>query len=181
LNIAKKNDCFPDLFSRIQATNPAKYTQFADSLQSPPPAQALPLIPPVPASRATTPKAQILVIEDDLTWQAILQEYLTEAGHQVHLAATFDEAHQQLRLNRFQLVTLDARLQSGLQTQEGLLLLNYIRHQLKATLPIIIISGEIDRRNLIRAFRDFAVSNVLLKEDFDYNQFIQAVNTALAP
>ncbi len=176
----ENNDLFPKLLTHLQTANPAKYAQLAHSLQTPPLAQPQPLAPPSPASLTAAP-AHILVVEDDPTWQAILQECLVEAGHQVHLSATFDEARQQLRYNHFQLVTLDARLQSGPQTQEGLLLLNYIRHQLKTDLPIIIISGEIARRDLIRAFRDFSVSNVLLKEDFDYDHFTQAVKAALAP
>ena len=122
---------------------------------------------------------RVLVIEDNAMWQEILQESLTEIGCLVEVAGTFGEARQKLQSNRFNLVTIDAHLGRELETQEGILLLNYVRNRFGTALPVIIISGEIDKRDLVRAFTKYSVTNVLLKEHFEYDEFREAVREAL--
>jgi CheY-like chemotaxis protein len=123
--------------------------------------------------------SRALIVEDDPVWQDIVQECLEEIGCLVELAATFTEARSKLQDLRFDLVTIDAHLGQRLETQEGILLLNYVRNRYGPALPVIIISGEIERRDVIRAFKKYAVTNVLLKEDFEYDEFRNAVRDAL--
>ena len=122
---------------------------------------------------------RVLVVEDDPIWQDILRESLTETGCLVEIAGAFNEARSKLQNQRFNLVTIDAHLGRQLQTQEGILLLNYVRNHFGPAVPVIIISGEINRRDVIRAFKQFSVTNVLLKEDFEYDNFREAVRDAL--
>jgi CheY-like chemotaxis protein len=122
---------------------------------------------------------RVLVVEDESLWQDIVQECLEEAGCLVQVAATFAEARTKLQNHRFDLVTIDAHLGQKLETQEGILLLNYVRDRYGPALPVIMISGEIDRRDVIKAFKKYAVAHVLLKEDFEYDEFRDAVRDAL--
>ena len=46
-------------------------------------------------------------------------------------------------------------------------------------LPVVIVSAEIDKRDIVRAFRKFSVSNVILKQYFEYDEFYAAVRDAL--
>jgi CheY-like chemotaxis protein len=122
---------------------------------------------------------RVLVVEDDPIWQDILRESLTETGCLVEIAGAFNEARNKLQSQRFNLITIDAHLGQQLQAQEGILLLNYIRNHFGPAAPVIIISGEINRRDVIKAFKQFSVTNVLLKEDFEYDKFREAVRDAL--
>ena len=123
---------------------------------------------------------QVLVVEDNPMWQEILQESLTELGCLVEIAGTFGEARQKLHQgNRFNLVKIDAHLGRELETQGGILLLNYVRNRFGTALPVIIISGEINKRDLVRAFTKYSVANVLLKEYFEYDEFRETVREAL--
>lgn len=126
-----------------------------------------------------TSHANVLVVEDDQLWQSILRDWLVEAGYLVEIAATFKEAQSKLQSDRFGLVTIDANLSDNLGTREGMLLLDYIHSRFNPPLPVIIISGEIERRDLIRAFKKFSVMHVLLKEEFELDEFGEAVKDAL--
>lgn len=122
---------------------------------------------------------RVLVVEDDPLWQEILQESLSEIGCLVEIAGAFSQARHALQNKKFNLVTIDAHLGHELEAQEGILLLNYIRNHFGPALPVIIISGEIDKRDVVRAFKKYSVTNVLLKEHFEYDEFQEAVKDAL--
>lgn len=122
---------------------------------------------------------RVLVVEDEPIWQEILQDTLQDTGCLVEVAGSFSEARHKLQSGRFNLITIDAHLGHELEAQEGILLLNYVRNRLGAAVPVIIISGEIDKRDVIKAFKKFSVTNVLLKEYFEYDEFREAVRDAL--
>ena len=132
-----------------------------------------------PPAQVGSPAGSILVVEDEKIWQEILQEGLTEAGYQVELATSFSEAKTRLNQTRFDLVTIDARLHDGSNRHDGMLLLDYIHNHFGDSLPVVVISGQIDKRNLVRAFTKFSVANVLLKEDFEYDEFRRVIQAAL--
>ncbi len=133
------------------------------------------------APAATAPTGQaVLVVEDDSTWQEILREYLVGFGCVVEMAATFAEARSKLKTGQFSLVTIDAHLSPNVQSSEGMLLLDYIRNRLGPDFPIIIVSGAINKRDLVRAFQQYAVKSVLLKDDFEFDEFQTAVEEALS-
>lgn len=192
IEYCEKNNVFAELLTLVSHKNPRKFAEFAGSLQKSTPvpqvqADQLKLPgPPIPVSvpqfdadPTSRPPARILVVEDDPMWQAILQDCLIEAGYLVELATTFNEAREKLQDSQFKPVTIDASLQPKTERHESILLLDYIRSRLGTTLPVIVVSGEIDRRDPIRVFKKLSVANVLLKGDFDYGEFNQAVREAL--
>ncbi|MBN1219385.1 MAG: response regulator [Anaerolineae bacterium] len=121
----------------------------------------------------------VLVVEDNPAWQDILREYLAGLGCGVDLAVDFCEARDKLQAGHFDLVTIDAHLGPQVKAYEGMILLDYVRSRFGSDFPIIIVSGEINRRDLVRAFQKFGVTNVLLKENFEYDEFRLAVQNAL--
>lgn len=123
----------------------------------------------------------VLVVEDNAAWQEILREYLLELGCRVDIAVDFSEARDKLNGNSYSLVTIDAHLGPQTRAHEGMLLMDYIRNRFGAELPIIVVSGEINKQDLVRAYQKFAVNSVLLKENFECNQFQTAVLKALRP
>jgi CheY-like chemotaxis protein len=122
---------------------------------------------------------RVLVVEDDPVWQEILYDSLVEVGFSVEIADTFTKAQKKLRAERFSLVTIDSHLSHEVQTQEGILLLDFIRKRFGLNLPVVIVSAEIDKRDIVRAFRKFSVSNVILKQYFEYDEFYAAIRDAL--
>ena len=121
----------------------------------------------------------VLVVEDNPAWQEILREYLVELGCVVDIAVDFTEARSKLQDGQFSLVTIDAHLGPRTRANEGILLMDYIRNQVDSQLPIIVVSGEINKQDLVRAFQKFAVVSVLLKEHFECSEFQAGVRKAL--
>lgn len=121
----------------------------------------------------------VLVVEDNPAWQEILREYLVDLGCVVEIVDDFAEARDRLQDGRFSLVTIDAHLGPRARANEGMLLMDYIRNRFGAELPIIVVSGEINKQDLVRAYQKFAVNSVLLKEYFECNEFQSAVLEAL--
>ena len=134
-----------------------------------------------PASNPATVGKSVLVVEDNPAWQEILREYLVELGCVVDIVADFAEARDRLQDGQFSLVTIDAHLGPRARANEGILLMDYIRNRLDSKLPIIIVSGEINKQDLVRAFQKFSVTGVLLKEHFACDEFQAAVLKALQP
>ena len=133
---------------------------------------------PLPVQKPVLP-SRVLIVEDNQMWQDILRDCLVEAGHLVEVVPSLREARNKLQAGSFKFITLDANLSDGLGTSEGMLLLDFIHNQFNPPLPVIIISGEIERRDLIKAFINFSVVLVLLKEEFDLDEFRRAVEAAL--
>lgn len=80
----------------------------------------------------------LLVVEDEPDIAQLLRLLLTQAGYQVILAATLDEARTLLATRPFAAVTLDLRLPDG----NGLQLIRELRnHPATATLPVLVISA----------------------------------------
>lgn len=135
----------------------------------------------LPHPNPSTAGKSVLVVEDNPAWQEILRDYLVELGCVVDIVADFAEARDRLQDGQFSLVTIDAHLGPRARANEGILLMDYIRNRLGPELPIIIVSGEINKQDLVRAFQKFSVTGVLLKEHFACDEFQAAVLQALQP
>ncbi len=121
----------------------------------------------------------VLVVEDSPAWQDILREYLLDMGCMVDIAHDFAAAREKLKAGYFDLVTIDAHLDPRTRAHEGMLLLDYIRNRLGPDFPVIIVSGEINKQDLVRAFQKFSVTAVMLKENFECDEFRDVVQAAL--
>ncbi len=85
----------------------------------------------------------LLLVEDELTSQRALAEYLERIGYEVHAAATAHEAMRLWDAHRADLVLLDL----GLPDLDGVDVIRRIRRE--ATTPIIILSARGDERDKI--------------------------------
>lgn len=90
---------------------------------------------------SVSPRARILVVEDELLIRLVVSDYLRDAGYDVVEAFNGDEALALLQLRlRFDLVITDVRMPG---TLDGMALLGVIR-ETRPTLPVIVTSGHLD-------------------------------------
>ena len=103
-------------------------------------------------------RAVVLVVEDEVSVQAMLSAVLTFAGFAVRPARTVAEALSILGTEHIDAMTLDVRLTDpeGLQ-QSGLTLLSYLRVTPEyVTLPVIIFTGALSLSEAEFAIRHHA-------------------------
>jgi DNA-binding NarL/FixJ family response regulator len=107
----------------------------------------------VPAASETR---QILVVDDDRNFRALIREELERAGFAVHEASDGEQALATARANRPSLVVLDVCL-PGISGYE---VLRALQETVRADLPVLFMSGE-------RTDKNDRVSALLLGAD-DY-------------
>jgi DNA-binding response OmpR family regulator len=91
--------------------------------------------------------SRILVVEDDRSVGRVVEVSLGLAGHEVQLATDTSAGESAIRANGHDLVILDVNLPGG----TGLELLRLIRHELGRTTPVIMLSGQKQEDNIVRA------------------------------
>jgi two-component system NtrC family response regulator len=87
-----------------------------------------------------TKPLRILVCDDDLAIRSSLKFLLTKAGYEVDLAAMPEEILNKIRHHDFSLVLLDMNFSMTITGDEGLEILEKIRH-LKPAVPVILITA----------------------------------------
>lgn len=90
---------------------------------------------------------RILVVEDDRSVGKVVEVSLGLAGHEVELATDAVTGASALRADGHALVILDVNLPGG----TGLELLRLLRQELGRTTPVIILSGQRQEDNIVRA------------------------------
>ncbi len=80
---------------------------------------------------------RILVVDDEANIRRLYSDELTDAGYRVHSVATWDEARQSIDRERFDLVTLDIRMQGGIDGIEALRLIK----ELRPGLPVVLVTA----------------------------------------
>ncbi|AIL13200.1 chemotaxis protein CheY [Candidatus Paracaedimonas acanthamoebae] len=87
--------------------------------------------------------SHLLVIDDDRRLRELLQKYLEENGYQVLVAASAQEARQQL-IQELRLIVLDLMMPE----ESGLEFLKWLRHDMKNEIPVLMLTamGEVDHR-----------------------------------
>ncbi len=85
-------------------------------------------------------KRRILIVEDDISFGALLQNWLKKNGFEVALSVTAEQAKREVLKNSFSLILTDLRLPDG----DGIMLLTWFNEQKRKT-PVIIMTsyGEI--------------------------------------
>jgi DNA-binding response OmpR family regulator len=94
-------------------------------------------------------KKKILVVEDDRSVGKVVEVSLGLEGHDVQLAINAQEGESALRAEDHDLVILDVNLPGG----TGLELLRLVRGELVRETPVIILSGQKQEDNIVRALR----------------------------
>jgi DNA-binding response OmpR family regulator len=109
---------------------------------------------------------------------------LEQEGYAVITASDFEDAYKALQAQRFDLVTLDVRLEDKhLFNVQGLKLLQLIKEQQTDTKVIILTAyPESIREDFLEEQRaDALILKVPPKSYFDTNDFLQMVSTLLSP
>ena len=88
--------------------------------------------------------SKILIVEDDLSIQALLHDFIEEAGHSVELAADGVEALAKYSEQPFDLILLDIMLPKI----DGYIVCEYIRQ--KSDVPIIMLTALDSEENQLK-------------------------------
>jgi len=121
---------------------------------------------------------KILIVEDDITFGAMLQSWFDRNGFEALLLSSVEQAKKALLKNDFNLVLTDLRLPDG----DGIMLLAWIKERI-AHLPVIIMTGYAEIQSAVSAIKlgafDFLekpVNPSILKQKIE-----QAIQTDKAP
>ena len=91
---------------------------------------------------------KILIIEDDLSFGVMLQEWLTREGYETVFLSGIEKAKKEIQRQTFDLILSDLRLPDG----DGILLLTWIKEQ-KKQLPVIIMTNYAELQNAVLAMK----------------------------
>lgn len=121
-----------------------------------------------------------LVVEDDAAWQTILAEVLGDLGLAVDVAATLDDAVQQMRAAPHRLALIDLALDSrNHRNQDGLAVLNAVREYDPGCISILL-TGYATVEIAVRALTDYGTFTCLRKENFTRASFREVLHKALS-
>jgi len=117
-------------------------------------------------------QANILVIDDEETIQALFKETIEESGHRVTAVGTSSEGLELAKQRDFDLIFLDLKMPG----MDGAELFRQIR-RMKPKLPVIIITGYPESKMMARALAHgpFGVMN----KPFSDSDILMAVDTFL--
>ncbi|MBS1500859.1 MAG: sigma-54-dependent Fis family transcriptional regulator [Bacteroidetes bacterium] len=118
--------------------------------------------------------AKVLLIDDDLTFSQLVQNFLRKSGHEITASASVKSGFKLLSNQQFDLLLLDYRLPDG----TGIDLLHDIRLK-NIALPVIIMTSLNDVRTAVRAMRSGAFDYVTKPVNPD--ELLLIINSALSP
>lgn len=68
--------------------------------------------------RGSQPIRKVLVVEDDTTWQEILQLRLTKTAHKIDIVGSIGSMYEKLKDNEYGFIILDNKLPDGMGFDE---------------------------------------------------------------
>jgi DNA-binding NarL/FixJ family response regulator len=127
-----------------------------------------------------TPDAvRALIVEDDPSWQQILNEILADCGLIVDLAANLDEAVRSLRENPHRLAVLDLSLGGrDHRNQDGLSVLAAVRRHDPGCVTLFL-TGYATVELAVSVIQDHGAFTFLQKETFKRSHFRELVKQSL--
>lgn len=118
--------------------------------------------------------AQILIVEDDITFSQILDTFLKKHGHHTTLSYNIKDGTKTLRDKKFDLVLLDYRLPDG----TGFDVLEFIHNSYHGPqLPVIIMTSFHDIRTAVKAMQQGAYDYITKPVNPD--ELLMVMQTAL--
>ena len=119
----------------------------------------------------------VLVVDDDRMFREVVRMRLAAAGYQTFVAANVEEAWQQVRAHRPDVVLLDLVMPEA----DGVSFLRRLRGdpELAAT-PVIVVSG-VSFMALTKAAEQLGIQSQLIKSRFSLNDLVQRVTSLLPP
>ncbi len=128
----------------------------------------------------TQPIVRTLVIEDDVSWQQILSEILTDVGLFVEVASNYEEALNILKLKPHRLAIVDLSLSgSDHHNFDGLRILEAVR-QMDPGCQTILLTGYATVELAVSVLTEYGAFTFLRKENFQRTQFRELIRRALA-
>lgn len=126
------------------------------------------------------PEARALVVEDDRSWQQILNEILTDAGLTVDIADSLESAVASLRAAPHRLAVVDLSLGgSDHHNRDGLQVLDAVRRHDPGCVPLLL-TGHATVELAVSALTEHGAFTCLRKETFQRAQFRELIRRALA-
>jgi two-component system response regulator AtoC len=101
----------------------------------------------------------ILLVDDEVLFCEMVQEYLTCLGCNVTVAENGSRAYEQTRVKRFDLVLMDINMPK----MDGIEAIRAMRER-QPRIPIILMSGDMDHRKINEALSQGATA--FLKKPF---------------
>ena len=123
---------------------------------------------------------QVLVVEDDAGWQAILVELLSDAGHQTQLCRSYGEAIGVFKRQSFDLAVVDLSLASSAASDGNVDGLRVLMTCQNVGVPAIVVSGMASPQDAERIYREFGAFAFLEKQSFSRKAFSQTVHETLS-
>jgi DNA-binding NarL/FixJ family response regulator len=121
-----------------------------------------------------------LVVDDDNSWQQIISEILSDAGLEVDLAISPEEAFRALKKYPHRLAIVDLSLSANDHNNtDGLRVLNAI-HQHDPNCRAILLTGFATVELAVAALTDYGVYTFLRKENFSRGQFQELIRRSMA-
>jgi DNA-binding NarL/FixJ family response regulator len=121
-----------------------------------------------------------LVVEDERSWQQILNEILTEAGLTVDIAEDLETALVRLRATPHRLAVIDLSLGGGdYHNQDGLRVLDAVRRHDPGCVPLLL-TGFATVELAVSALTEHGAYTCLRKESFCRADFRDLLGRALA-
>jgi two-component system response regulator HydG len=94
-------------------------------------------------------KHTILIVEDDASFGVMLQTWLKKNGYDAVLATRYAQAKKEISSRGFDLILTDLRLPDG----DGILLMSWVREQLKSRVPFIVMTGYAEVQTAVSAMK----------------------------
>lgn len=125
---------------------------------------------------------KLLIVDDERAFLMVLREFLTQSDLYIDTAETFEEAMTYIENGFYDCVISDIRL-TGAFSDEGLQILQYVKHRTPGT-KVIIITGYDDPALMYRAltlgadyfFEKPVSANVLLNAIMTTNKGCTGLN-----
>ncbi len=128
----------------------------------------------------TSPKNRALIVEDDVSWQQIMSEILSDCGLEVDIAGSLDEAIPLLKTQTHRLAVIDLSLSpNDHNNKDGLRVLDHVK-RLDPNCRTILLTGFATVELAVTALTDYGAFTFLRKESFQRSQFKDIVHRILA-
>ncbi len=123
---------------------------------------------------------RVLVVEDDISWQQILAEILTDQGLQLDVAGDMAAAQSAIRSESHRLAIVDLSLvEADHNNLDGLQVLEALRRS-DPLCRTILLTGFATVELAVKVLKDYGAFTFLRKENFQRAQFRQEVDRALS-
>ncbi|MBI4417341.1 MAG: response regulator [Ignavibacteriales bacterium] len=132
--------------------------------------------PAVTGTKPSGPKRKILFVDDSQIARELYKVFLVNRGFDVDTAADGNDALEQLRKNRYDLVVTDDQMPN----MDGTELLRMCRSDASLkTIPFVVISGKANEEARSKAM-EWGAASYLVKGDFEKEHLLEVIGDVLS-